>query len=306
MNTNILQTEAWEKFLKDEGEETYRIEENNFTAMCVLKHTPAGNYLFLPYGPNLKSEKDLKPALKAVKKLATKHNAIFIRIEPTTILSEKTIKLNELKKSKDIDPRHTVVIDLTKDEEEILKNMEKRKRKLYKRYGENGVTVRLSSKPSEVKILLGFYEKLSSKRGFKAHSNEYLAHQANYDFTKLYIAEYEGKPIAASMIYDDDNARYYAYGADDENFKSLAPGNTILTKMIFDAKADGKKIFDFWGATTSKDPKDPWYGFTTFKLSFGGEIKSYAGTYDYVINKPKYAIYSALRKINLIKRKILK
>ena len=76
--------------------------------------------------------------------------------------------------------------------------------------------------------------------------------------------------------------------------------------MIFDAKAAGKKIFDFWGITTSEDPKDPWYGFSKFKKSFGGYQIDYAGTYDLPINKVKYLAYSLLRPINKFKRKIFK
>lgn len=306
MITNILQTKAWEKFLNDEGDQTYRLEDKGYIAMCVLKSTPVGNYLFLPYGPSLESGKDLKPALTAVKKLAKEKGAIFIRIEPTIELSEKTIKDNELKKSKDIDPRSTVILDLTQSEEDILKNMEKKKRKVYRNYKEKGISIRQSSEPKEVKILLDFYSTLTQKRGFNPHSNEYLGKQINYDFTKLYIAELEGKPIGAAMIYDDDYARYYAYAADSEEHKNLSTSVALVTQMIFDAKADGKKVFDFWGATTSNDPNDPWYGFTQYKLSYGGQIKTYAGTYDIVLNKGKYSLYSALRKVNRIKRKLIK
>lgn len=306
MTNNILQSEAWEKFLNDEGDQTFRIKNKNYSAMCVLKTTPLGNYLFLPYGPNLESEKDLKPALKEISKLAREHNAFFIRIEPTLELSSKTIEANNLKKSKDINPRHTVVIDLTLSEDELLKNMQKKKRQIYHNYKKRGVSIRQSDNPKEIKIFLDFYSTLTEKRGFNAHDDKYLARQINYDFTKLYIAEHEGKPIGAAMVYDDETTRYYAYAADSEEHKKLATGVAILAQTIFDAKNEGKTCFDFWGATTSKDPKDPWYGFTQYKLSYGGQIKSYAGTYDFVLNPTKYNFYKILRKINRIKRKIIK
>ncbi len=43
----------------------------------------------------------------------------------------------------------------------------------------------------------------------------------------------------------------------------------------------GCKVFDLWGATD--DPKDPWYGFTRFKLGYGGELVSFPGAYDLIL-----------------------
>ena len=156
MNTNILQTKAWEKFLSDEGSKTFYLEGEDYTAMCVLKTTPVGNYLFLPYGPSLESEKYLKPALKEIKKLAEEQKAVFVRIEPTVQLSEKTVKANELKKVKNVDPQSTVVLDLTKSEDEILANFEKKKRQYFRNYIKKGITIRVSDKPEEIEIMFKF------------------------------------------------------------------------------------------------------------------------------------------------------
>ena len=306
MNTNILQSKAWEKFLSEEGDQTFRIEGDGFSAMCVLKNTAAGNYLFLPYGPNLESDKYLKNALKEVRKIAEENNAIFIRIEPTTELSEKVVDSNGLKKVKDVDPKNTVKLDLTKSEDEILAGFEKKKRQYFRNYKNKGITIRQSKDLKDMDTLLHYYEGLMDKRSFTIHEKSYMTNQLKYDFAKLYIIELEGEAIGASLIYDEDDTRYYAYAAYSEAHKNHHTNDILLAQMIFDAKADGKKIFDFWGATTSEDPKDPWYGFTKYKLSFGGQIATYAGTYDIVINKTKYALYTALRKANRIKRKLLK
>ena len=97
----------------------------------------------------------------------------------------------------------------------------------------------------------------------------------------------------------------FIFGADYEHRKYNA-GIILLIKMILDAKANGRKFFDFWGVTTSEDPKHPWYGFSKFKMSFGGKLLTFTGTYDLPINKNKYRLYSLLRPINKLKRKIKK
>lgn len=306
MKTNILQTKDWQKFLNDEGNKTFWIEEERYTAMCVLKTTPVGNYLFLPYGPCPESQKDFKNSLTAIKKIAKENNAVFARIEPTFTIAEKTIKSEKLKKVKDVDPKSTVWLDLTKSEDEILANFDKKKRQYYRNYKNKGITIRQSKDQKDMEILFKYYQNLMDKRSFTIHEKSYMANQLKYDFAKLYIIEFENTAIGASLIYDEGDTRYYAYAAYSEEHKNHHTNDVLLAQMIFDAKADGKKTFDFWGATTSEDPKDPWYGFTKYKLSFGGDLKSYSGTYDIVINPTKYHLYTTLRKINRVKRKIMR
>ena len=305
MKTNILQTKDWQKFLNDEGNKTFWIEEERYTAMCVLKTTPVGNYLFLPYGPCPESQKDFKNSLTAIKKIAKENNAVFVRIEPTFTIAEKTIKSEKLKKVKDVDPKSTVWLDLTKSEDEILANFDKKKRQYYRNYKNKSITIRQSKDQKDMEILFKYYQNLMDKRSFTIHEKSYMANQLKYDFAKLYIIEFENTAIGASLIYDEGDTRYYAYAAYSEEHKNHHTNDVLLAQMIFDAKADGKKTFDFWGATTSKDPKDPWYGFTKYKLSFGGDLKSYSGTYDIIINPTKYHLYTTLRKINRVKRKIM-
>jgi putative femAB family protein len=91
------------------------------------------------------------------------------------------------------------------------------------------------------------------------------------------------------------------------DFKHLPATVALLSHAIFTAKEDGLKTLDFWGiAPENADASHPWYGFTEFKKSFGGYEKIYAGTFDYLIDPRKYHLYSLLRKINRIKRKIIK
>ncbi len=113
----------------------------------------------------------------------------------------------------------------------------------------------------------------------------------------------EKKVIAAALIYDYDGVRYYAHAAADEKFMKYAPGSIVLIQMIMDACLAGMRVFDFWGMTTSEDPKHPWYGFTQYKKSFGGRQVDYAGTWDLPVDKAKYRLYQGVRAVNRVMRK---
>lgn len=117
----------------------------------------------------------------------------------------------------------------------------------------------------------------------------------------------DGEIIAASLFFDYQGTRFYMQSAANLDFKHLPATVALLSHAIFTAKEDGLRNLDFWGiAPENADASHPWYGFTEFKKSFGGYEKIYAGTFDYLINSQKYHLYSLLRKINRIKRKIIK
>lgn len=311
MKPHFLQSKEWEAFQKAEGFEIFREKGNNFEFMAILKPTTLGNYLFLPYGPTLKDKFALKSAATAIKKLAREKNCIFARIEPTIPFSAVEMKKFGAKKSAHFDPEHTWAMDLTQNENEIFTSIGKNKSRAYKNRATKGISVRTSKNPADMNIFFKFYESVAEKDNFQTNERKYLENQLKFDFTTLYIAEFtdeNGKkvPIAATIMYTGKDACYYAYAGADYEFRKKEAGAILLIQMIFDAKAAGKKIFDFWGITTSEDPKDPWYGFSKFKKSFGGYQIDYAGTYDLPINKVKYLTYSLLRPINKFKRKIFK
>ena len=66
-------------------------------------------------------------------------------------------------------------------------------------------------------------------------------------------------------------------------------------------------MFDMWGAANDpKNEKDPWFGFTNFKLKFGGEFVEYIESYDYVVNKPVYMLFNFAQKIRWKILKLIK
>jgi lipid II:glycine glycyltransferase (peptidoglycan interpeptide bridge formation enzyme) len=112
--------------------------------------------------------------------------------------------------------------------------------------------------------------------------------------------------IAAALVYDSPTTRYYAHAAASYEHRKLSAGTALLAQMIIDAKNKGLKTFDFYGITSSEDPHHPWYGFTKFKKSFGGQPLAYLGTWDLPIKKARYRAFNTLRRANRRLRKLLK
>lgn len=308
MNQHFLQSTAWEKFQKLDSHQTFRISEKNFSALAILQTTPVGNYLFCPYGPTLSTSNtnNLKATLDSLSQLAHDQQAFFIRIEPPyNSLSPDHLKSLGLKKSHDIDPAHTWVLDLTVPREKLLKDMRKSNVQYWQSSAKKGLVIRTSQEPAEVKILFNLLCGVANKDHFTPQDETHLKHQIEAGFATLYFAEYHGKTLAASLVYDFNGTRFYAHAATSDQERKLAAGTVLLVQMILDAQANGAKTFDFWGITTSEDKNHPWYGFSQYKRSFGGHEVDYAGTWDLPLNPVKYHFYQIIRQINRLKRKLL-
>ena len=82
MEDPITQSRLWKNLQDDLNETCFEETGENFCYLAILKKTPIGNYLYLPYGPVVKDQISFNKALKSLDTLAKSKNAIFVRVEP--------------------------------------------------------------------------------------------------------------------------------------------------------------------------------------------------------------------------------
>lgn len=321
MNVPITQSKEWQKLQEDLGEVSFFEKKNDYQYLAILKNTPIGHYLYLPYGPIFDDKKGFNNAIKSLNELAKQKNAIFIRIEPQNINFPKT---KNLKKTKNLSPADTWLLDLTISQEDIIKHFSQGTRTRYNTYHKKGIIVETSKNLDDIKHLVSLQSELFKEKHLAAYTQEYLKKELEQPFATLYLVKYikdkdesrtkasgepkdypeDGQVLAASLFFDSNGTRYYMQSAADGKFKRLPSTVALLTRAIFDAKERGLKAFDFWGIAPEGAGKDhPWAGFTEFKKSFGGQSVHYAGTYDLILKPVKYRLYQIFRKINRWARK---
>ena len=324
MKPSILQTADWENFQKSLGETTFFEKTADYQFLAIKKPTPLGTYLYLPYGPYIRQKNASKAAYEAVLALAEREDAFFIRIEPQSAENASHwLKQPIAKKSHDLSPAHTLVLDLTPDKDAIIAGMKQNNRNLFRNYAKKGLKVRTSRDKNDLKTLVKLQKPVASRQHIIPPDYDYLEKLLDQPYTKLYLVDYTPvstpadssstdtptsstpKTIAASLIADYAGTRYYLQAAADDNLRKLSAGTVLVAQMIADAKDAGLKAFDFWGISPEgASPNHPWYGFTKFKKSFGGTPVEYAGTYDLVLKPAKYRAYQLLRKANRVRRRI--
>ena len=311
MNIPITHSKSWQKLQNDLKETSFFEQGTDYQYLAILKKTPVGNYLYLPYGPVFQDKTGFKHALTSIQTIAKQNKAIFIRIEPQDPKATSYLPKNSVK-TKDLDPKDTWVLDLTQDQATIISNFSQGTRTRYNNYAKKGLVVESTKDTDEIKHLVDLQNKIYRTKKLNAFSENYLKTELMQPFAMLYLVKYQpkepttdenlpatGQILAASLFFDYQGTRYYMQSAADGDYKRLPATVALLTTAIFDAKAKGLKTFDFWGIAPDGASKNhPWYGFTEFKKSFGGSALHYAGTYDLVLNSFKYRLYKIFRSVN--------
>lgn len=288
-NMHICQSSEWGEVKNKIGTPAVRVGEVQFT----LHKVPL--LLFnVGYCPKVDVEKIDWEQLKAAGK---EHSCIFIKVEPNQPFNHLTIQ--PLRPSKPIFATQTILLDLTKSEEELLVGMKQKTRYNVRLAQKKGVVVEERSDPKALEIFLKLQKETAKRQGFFVHPDSYyrtvweVLHLKGMAY--LLIAEVENIPVVAWLLLKYQDTLYYPYGGSSTEFKKYMASNLMMWEAIRLGKRLGCKTFNMWGATDDKS--DPWYGFTRFKLGYGGQLVSSPGAYDLVLKPVWYKVFILADKL---------
>lgn len=300
---NLLQSEDWAKFQEALGRKSVNLAGSfGFEAPIMF----GKSFVWIEKGP--KKISNFKFPITNIDP-----KVIFVRLEPG-IVTESDVKKYKLKKvgkksllSGQKSPKATLALDLNQSEEELLSGMKSKTRYNVRLAAKKGVTVRVSSNPADANILFELLKSTEKRnKGYSTHESDYylkmMESLAPKGILKIYIAEYESKPLAAILVSQFGEVATYLHGGFTDVHKELMAPYLCQWEAIKEAKKAGAKVYDFWGVAETDDPSDPWAGITRFKVGFGGEKIIFPGAYDYVINKFWYNMLSFAANLRRIIR----
>ena len=186
---------------------------------------------------------------------------------------------------------HTVIIDLTKSEDELLANMRRQTRYEVRRAGKQGITVEKSRSEEIFKEFRKVQAETAKRQGFVPPNLKTLMaeREAFDDKIAIYVAKTDdGKPIAYGMIIKDGKEGDYYEAASTDLHRKMPGAYALLWQTMKDLKAEGYERFNLWGIAPPGQPNHRYAGVTTFKTGFGGEVVEYVPAHDMVISKAKY------------------
>jgi lipid II:glycine glycyltransferase (peptidoglycan interpeptide bridge formation enzyme) len=257
------------------------------------------SFAYVPWGPELPPDfsptdkektailRELALALKAF----LPENTAFIRFDPPWYTEGAETPAPPVyspfsRSAADVQPPDTVLLDLRPPEEDILKQMKSKWRYNIKLAEKRGVQVRCTGAQGLEKFYTLFRE-TAGRDGLSIHSMDYyqslFAHCAEYpgQELRLYLAEYNGKTLAANIVLFRNSIATYLYGASSDQDRNLMASYALQWKAIEDAKAAGCTQYDLFGIPPSADPAHPMAGLYLFKTGFGGRIIHRPGSWDF-------------------------
>ncbi len=258
-----------------------------------------------------------KEIVKELQKIGKEEKCIFIQLEPNII---KTIngnptkdstwdfkKLGLIRAAHPLFTQYSFILDLTKTEEELLKDMHAKSRYNIKVARKHNVEVTQNNTDAGFKEYWRLTEETTQRQKFYAHTKEYhklqwetFPHEPKNDAlsSHLFTAKYEGKTLTALLFFVYHDTLYYPYGASSNEHRNVMHSNLAMWEGIRFGQKLGLKKFDMWGAMgPNPDQKDPWFGFHNFKQKFGPDHVEFLGSYDLVINPLLYQSYKIADKL---------
>jgi len=296
---HVMQSFEWGEFRSTMGVKVVRMgvfdEKKIIDGFMVTIHKIPHTRFNVGYLPKGNIPDQLM--IEALKKIGGDNNCIFIKLEPNIEASPETTKrledLGLILSKKALFTKYTFQLDLTKNEDELIRQMKEKTRYNVRLAEKKGVVVKEEDNFDDYFALM---KETTLRNNFFAHDEKY--HRKMWEVmkkngaAKLIIARYQGIPLTAWVLFVFNNVLYYPYGASSSKYRELMSSNLMMWEAIKFGKNLGCNLFDMWGCLgPNPDIKDPWYGFHRFKEGYNPRLVEFVGSYDLVLNQKLYPWY---------------
>ncbi len=318
-DAHILQTSAWGELKATFGWEVTRvISPSSQCGAQILFRTLLGGrrFAYIPKGPVGENWEALWPEIDVV---CRKRRAICLKVEPDLwevnchndgggqashlLLNPPTgFRLSH----HSIQPLRTLVVDISGDEGAILGRMHQKTRYNVRLALKKGIVV----KPTHD---IGLFYRLMQVTGrrdqFEIHSQAYYQRAYELFFPRgecnLFLADYQGEPVGALMVFARGKRAWYFYGATSGSHRERMPAYLLQWEAMRWARSLGCVEYDLWGVPDADERtlesnftlrSDGLWGVYRFKRGFGGKLLRAIGPWDRVYQSAFYALYSLWTK----------
>jgi lipid II:glycine glycyltransferase (peptidoglycan interpeptide bridge formation enzyme) len=275
------------------------------TALVIIDRTRGGLAVWdIPRGPIGKSEA-VADLLQGIVAEAKREGALAVYFSPSNELKAKSYQLSARKEQ----PEATVILDLTRSDEELLSVMHEKCRYNIRLAEKRGVVVQ------ESRDVDHFYELLqstASRDGFtvkpRSHYEKFLTNLPGSFLLLAYgptgacvsrqINSPANDPVAGLMGVIWGDRGYYYYGASSHEYRSFMAPYVLQWRAMKLCRERGCREYDLLGIEKgTMDKGHPWAGLTRFKLQFGGRIEEYPEERVVILRPFLHAMLNLKRKI---------
>lgn len=250
-------------------------------------------WLYSARGPLIQNDQ-MEALLGTLKSLAKKENAVFFRIDPPITESPKFKGFKSTHSG--FQPEDTLIIDLAKSEEEILKQMKQKGRYNIRLAEKKGVRIEESG---DINAFYNLLEQTTARDSFHGHDKHFYQRMLDKlpKNAILYMAIYESKAIAGIIVTHFKDTAIYYFGASGNEYRNTMAPYLLQWHAMKEAKKKNLKYYDLLGIAPENAKDHPWAGVTNFKKKFGGKHITYAPPQEYSFKPFIHLLYQLYRKM---------
>jgi peptidoglycan pentaglycine glycine transferase (the first glycine) len=313
---HVLQSWEWGQFKSRWGwSPRYYLNEEQTAAALVLRRTFSPlklNILYVPKGPALDYSKNalVDRGLGDLISIAKRDRAIFIKIDPDLNQADRSILLDRgwRTSAEQIQFRNTMLIDLTRSEDDLLAAMKPKTRYNVRLAQKKGVTVR-SGDLNDLDLLYQLYAETAQRDGFIIRPIDYYRDAwgsfIRSGLAQPLIAFVEQEPVASLILFRFADRAWYMYGMSGNLQREKMPNHLLQWEAMRWSKMQGCAVYDLWGAPDELNESDSMWGVYKFKEGLGAEFAPHVGAHDFVISPLGYWLYTQAmpRVLNVMRRR---
>ncbi len=267
--------------------------------LVLIQKIPGFNtsFLYSPRGPvcDLYNEKVLEDLVLGVRVLAKKYKAHIFKMDPDVSINDS--KFINIAKNlgfkhftggqnfETIQPRFNYRLYINnRSLDELMANFHSKTRYNIRVALKHNVEVKICGE-EYLDAFIKIMKTTGERDGFNIRPKNYFVRMLNAlgPNVRLYIAFYNGKPIAGAITTNYAGKTCYVYGASDNDHRNVMPNYLMQWEMIKWAVETGCSVYDFQGVSGNiSDPSNHLYGLYRFKKGFNGQLDELAGEFNLV------------------------
>ncbi|MEI7918589.1 MAG: peptidoglycan bridge formation glycyltransferase FemA/FemB family protein [Candidatus Saccharibacteria bacterium] len=279
-----LQLWGWGDVKAAHGWKAHRLflnddESNSVGAVQVLIRRlpwPFRSLAYVPRGPITNSENREELLTQLAKYTKTKHHAVVVTIEPDN--EEYTVPKGWIQSVNHILVSKTIILNLTKSEDELLKDMSQKTRRYIRKSTNDNIQIKMVQNREELAKCLAVYHQTSKRAKFDLHDDQYYYDVFDKlgDHSAIFASYIDDQPICFLWLAISANTAYELYGAMNEIGQQSSANYTLKWYALRKCKEWGLDRYDFGGLIGG--------GINTYKTGWSDKETNLVGTFDYPLS----------------------
>lgn len=282
---DLLQSWEWGEFKRVSGEWLPRRivvfdgDQPLAGAQLLIRDAYGARFVYAPRGPwwiDIRGLAALARWLRRTQRL----RAPLVRVDPAISDAAPLRALGFRAAPRQLQPRATIVVDLTPSASDILARFNSQVR-YNTRLAERKQVEIVVGGPPEVAAFWRLYTNTAGRKHFEWRAESYFTHlMAAYGGAgRIFLARRDGLDLAGALVLLFGSTAYYLYGASGGD-RSVKPAELLQYRAMLWCKDQGAVRYDMWGIPARPTEDNPLYGVYRFKSGFGGEERLYPGALD--------------------------